>query len=475
MKDMRFRMHVLATNKAVSVVCCFVLSLAFSLLQASSNTVLVDVSGSMDGMAANRHARSLAKVVTELSQFLEITQGDTTRIITYTDRILTDRVFVKLGEEGKSAIQSLAYPKKGNSNLAKALNRVCGTSGKMNGRLIMITDGLHNDGVPIEQLKNQISSISAANGRSIYFLLLEESDKDTPLIQYIKEEGKVKIVQNLADIFADEGQREVGSGDKAPAVAKLAVHQGGEMVASNASSRYIDLWKWLLILIAVVVVVFLIWPIAKLAPLFALKSVAAVQRAVFFLFRLPKPLYNIVVKLLPSKLTEYLKGNFPTYDNFNRGKVNPSNEQQKEILDKFRKETGKDMYYKNGELDFGPVAKYKVKLRGGLDAYIPEGKAARDNVGKKAQEPAMKQMLKQKKGRKLIADYVGKNPKDVSDTDFISWKDDSLNIGKPNHNPLVPHETNDGRYIYYVPKMYHNPVMRHTGGVSMLEQIRALL
>ena len=87
-------------------------------------------------------------------------------------------------------------------------------------------------------------------------------------------------------------------------------------------------------------------------------------------------------------------------------------------------------------------------------------------------------MLKSKKGRSIIGRYVGKSPKDITVDDYTCWKDDMLNFGKPNHNPLTPHETIDGKYMQWVPKKYHDVSWGgffHHGGVSLLKSIRNYL
>ena len=116
-------------------------------------------------------------------------------------------------------------------------------------------------------------------------------------------------------------------------------------------------------------------------------------------------------------------------------------------------------------------------MKGSLDKNIPETLDPRSKVFK-AQEAARDQMLKSKKGRSIIGRYVGKSPKDITVDDYTCWKDDMLNFGKANHNPLTPHETIDGKYMQWVPKKYHDVSwggVSHSGGVSLLKSIRNYL
>jgi hypothetical protein len=87
-------------------------------------------------------------------------------------------------------------------------------------------------------------------------------------------------------------------------------------------------------------------------------------------------------------------------------------------------------------------------------------------------------MLQSADGRKKIAKYLGKSTDNLTLDDFFAWKDDRLNIRKPNHNPFTPHETIDGKYIQFVPKKYHDKDWHgfsHNGGVSLLKQIRVFV
>lgn len=216
-----------------------------------------------------------------------------------------------------------------------------------------------------------------------------------------------------------------------------------------------------------------------IVPLIVQSSAGAIQSAICSIYSLPDFLFNIVFKLLPSNMQNFLIQIMPSKSNFKVGKVKAANKVQQRKLDEIRRNTGKDLRYKYGEVDFTPVAEYQVKLPGSLDKCIPDTLDPRSKVSR-AQEIAGNKMLESAKGRKKIARYVGKFPTRLTFDDYIAWKDDRLNIGKPNHNPLTPHETIDGKYIQWVPKKYHDAAngwdgFAHSGGVSLLKYIRTYL
>lgn len=209
-------------------------------------------------------------------------------------------------------------------------------------------------------------------------------------------------------------------------------------------------------------------------PLFTMVSAGAIQTSIAFLYNLPKPLFNIVFRRLPSKMTKFLQQNMPKYEDMKRVEVVPNNEAQRQTLEEWQKQTGKRAQYKNGEIDFSDVAEHKEKFNDTLDDNIPNTSNPRSKVSK-AQDKAAQQMLNSKNGREKIGKYIGKDPKDVTYEDYTCWKDDALNQGTPHHNPKTPHETIDGKEIMWVPKKYHDVAwggIDHNGGVSMLKSIR---
>ena len=238
------------------------------------------------------------------------------------------------------------------------------------------------------------------------------------------------------------------------------------------------LWSLGLLLVALLVVGLVIL-ICKISPLIIQSSAGAIQKAITFLYGLPNFLHKIIFKMLSKNMQKFLKETMPSKSNMKVGKVKASNVAQQRKLDEIRRITGKDLRYKNGEVDFTPVSAHQVKLPGSLDKCIPETLDPRSKVYK-AQELAGNIMLESSEGRKKIARYVGKSQYKLTFDDYTAWKDDRLNIGRHNHNPLTPHETIDGKYIQWVPKKYHDAGngwegFSHSGGVSLLKNIRTYL
>lgn len=207
-------------------------------------------------------------------------------------------------------------------------------------------------------------------------------------------------------------------------------------------------------------------------------NIALYQRLLPRLYDLPPVLFHISYFFLPKKIKTFLKDDkvgWLPHDSWNKGTVNLSFKDSLKSI--FNGKSGiLKLKYKHGEIDFEPVALGKVKLPYcRLHGCIP--KDAIDPRPKvwKAQEIAAEKFIKSKKGKRIIANYVGKNKKEIDIYDFTAWKDDSKNQGKKNHNPLTPHETSDGTYILYVPKKYHDVAwggLSHNGGVHYLKKFR---
>lgn len=268
-------------------------------------------------------------------------------------------------------------------------------------------------------------------------------------------------------------------------VNSIFIHQDRVNIAEWTVAQEFDipwmLWfLWALVLFVVVLALkTAVDMVIIILPLITLTSPGAMQGAICALYNMPNFLFNIVFKCLPSKLQTFLKTNMPKKSDFKVGKVQAMNVEQQKKLEEIRRKTGKYLRYKYGEVDFTPVAEYQVKLPGSLHDCIPDTLDPRSKVSK-AQEIAGKRMLQSADGRKKIAKYLGKSTDNLTLDDFFAWKDDRLNIGKPNHNPFTPHETIDGKYIQFVPKKYHDAGngwygFSHNGGVSLLKQIRVFV
>lgn len=444
-------------------------------LYAKTTTILIDCSGSMEGMSQVRKTKSMHKVSLELTMFLTRLQNDTICIVPFTDIPLGKYIVTEYCEDVKNHLNSILCPVKGNTNVEKALaylrNKDYGE--KLPNRIVIISDGLHNEGVSYERLFNEISILNKEIDGNFYFLLLDNKDKKNQLVDFFSKTRGLYLIKSLSEMSDIES------------ISKTTVQQEDKNVKAHVNtsnlSKADENLKWqnipFLRLILILLLLIVVYGIVKcfFLPLYALhkmSSAGAIQKAIFTLYNFPRPLFYFVYNHLPSKMTDYLTQNMPKYEDYCRGKV--LDIRNKETLKMFREQTGKDMVYKNGEPDFTPAAKYKVKLIGGLNRNIPKGSDVRKKVSI-AQENAARQMLGEQKGRKIIAGYVGKNPKDVTYEDFTCWKDDAKNIGKPNHTPLTPHETIDGMYIQWIPKKYHDVSwggISHNGGVSMLKSIR---
>lgn len=439
--------------------------LSVHLSGASDTSFLVDVSGSMNGISKDRSIQSLDKVKNELKMYLEGNSKDSIQIVTFTDRIIDSFMIVSNSIESESIIDKIIYPHKGNTDLGIALAYMDNLNPK---RIVIISDGRQNVS-GYSKIIEKLKSGRTENDRRQYFLVLDEFDLETSLIKELSNSDYITLIKSLTELpdanIASSNETE--NKDTITAHAVTTDSPANQRANSNENQQSIDWYKiafWIIITLLVVLILYIAFMVF---PLFKMTAASAIQKAIFFLYSLPKPIYDLIYKVLPSKMKMFIKEDMPKYEDLKRGEVLPKNDTEKQILDEYEKQTGKCARYKNGEPDFSPVAEFKVKLKGGLDNNIRKGTELRGYVHE-AQVSAANTMLKTRKGRRLIAKYVGKNPKDVIDQDYTCWKDDAL-------NPKTPHETIDGKYIMWVPKKYHDVArggLSHNGGVSMLKSIR---
>lgn len=441
------------------------LLLSSLLINATNTSFLVDVSGSMNGLSNDRTIQSLTKIRNELYNFLKSNKADSIQVITFTDKIIDSFSVIPNSIEIDSIIKIVSYPRKGNTNLASALD--CLNTSNVD-RIVIMSDGRHNIGSYTDVIK----ILETERFRKQYFFLLDESDFKTPLIKTIANTNYIKIIRSLSELYDDETLYQDSEPIKVPQTIKPVESSDNHITFKNKS--HLNFYNILFWIIIVLLIILCLYFLLKIFPLFTMVSAGAIQKAIFFLYNLPKPIFKIIFKSLPLKMTTFLKEYMPKYEDIKRGEVIPKNDIQKRTLDKWQELTGKRAKYKNGEPDFREVAEHIEKLKGSLDDNIPKGSDPRSDVSK-AQDRAANQMLNSKMGRKKIADYVGKKPSDITYNDYTSWKDDALNLGKPNHNPKTPHETIDGKYIMWIPKQFHDVSwggIDHYGGVSMLKSIR---
>ena len=444
--------------------------------EASKTSFLIDVSGSMNGLSKDRTLKSLDKVQNEITNYIEAHAGDSLQIVTFTDRIIDSFWVTSNSTDIESIVEKISFPRKGNTNIEIALEYL---NGKPFNRFVIISDGRHNIGNTADVIA-KLKSNKTANNTNQYYLLLDESDSTAPLIKEISGSDYIFLINSLSELQDENIITNNNTENDYAIIAQQIKADDHSMASANTSEHRVGInlskfFLWLIIIVAILACIFMLTKISiAVLPLFKMASAGAIQKAIAFLYNLPKPLFRIIFKVLPSKMKSFLKEYMPSYDDYSRGDVIPKNETQKQTLDEMARQTGKKPKYKNGEIDFSDVAEHKEILNGTLDDNIPNGANPRAKVSH-AQDRAANQMLNSKTGRQKIADYVGKNPKDIKYDDYTSWKDDSLNQGKPNHNPKTPHESIDGREIMWVPKRFHDVAwggISHNGGVSMLKSIR---
>lgn len=467
------------------IIVLLLIPLLFSIVfsYASNTVVIVDGSGSVAGMSKTRPHNSIRMITAELTEYLsKLSAKDTVSLIHFTDRIQGIYTYAGYSKSIQAVIDSLRFIPKGNTDFSVALNALDEISRYR--RVIIISDGLNNSGPSNDEICNRLKQIAENLKGEVYFLLLNEADSHNQIIQFVCDSENISLVRSLSDIpsYSTNSKLDNSTSDSTSNEGLISTEDNVTQASDTKSNSCCTFdWKYvkiiLIVLLCIAIIALIGYLIYQFRPLFIPASAGAIQKAIFLLYNLPNGLFNIVFKILPESMRAFLTEIMPSKEAFKVGKVIPSSEQQAKALEAMQKETGKAMRYKNGEIDFKPVSKFQVKLKGSLDKNIPETLDPRSQVFK-AQEAVRDQMLKSKKGRKTIGQYVGKSTKDITVDDYTCWKDDMLNFGKPNHNPLTPHETIDGRYIQWVPKKYHDVSwggVSHSGGVSLLKSIRNYL
>ena len=351
---------------------------SFTSSNASNTVIVVDGSGSVAGMSQTRPHNSIRFITAELTDYLsKLSDKDTVSLIHFTDKIQGIYTYAGYNSSIKSVIDSLRFIPKGNTDFSVALNALNGISDYH--RVVFITDGLNNSGSTDDVICNRLKQISNTLNGEVFFLLLNEVDIDNPIIQLASKSEGITLVKSLSAIppfssqitIADEISDEKTDDSVLPTDKSVTqINDSNEKSCCSFDWKYVNIA--LIVLLCIAVIALICYLIYQFWPLFAEAGAGAIQQAIFVLYNLPKGLFDIVFNVLPESMKAFLTEIMPSRDAFKFGEVIPASEQQAKALEAMRQETGKAMRYKNGEIDFSPVSKYKVKLRGSLDKNIPE-------------------------------------------------------------------------------------------------------
>lgn len=440
----------------------------FNLKAQESINLFIDVSGSVAGQSANRSYNSFSKIKDELRDFLPfyLSKEGTLDIITFTDSVLSHSHLSKDNIMDVDKIISNILPQKGNSNLINILQSI-----NEENLIVLISDGLNNINTQEINYEDFLNSILDSN-KNLYMLRIDNNDDNITIHQFKNHKRLINSLKEL-DFLNKNVSKNKTENDK---IILPDSNFAKKLEITNDNYQPSYNWTWILwIILGILIIIIIVYLIINLSPLIINTSAAAMQSSIYWLYNLPKPMHYFFRSLTSSKMKKFLNEEMVSYKNYKRGKFIPATEQQKEAAEIFKKITGKYPRYKNGEIDFDPVAKFKVPLKKGLDNVIPKGKDVRKNVHK-AQEFAADQMINSKEGKKIIAEYNNISPEEVNNYEqYRKWKDDELRRDTPEFDPLTPHETSDGKEILFVPKRLHDVGwggISHTGGVSMLSRIR---
>lgn len=454
-------MMILRYNKLLVSEIMIALTLALSCVPAfASKVYLIDVSGSIEGFSSIRSERSLSFIKEELLSDIDNWQTNSEyRFITFTDKPSKPVVFSGLQQdEAKKYVLSLSICR-GNTDIVSALKESMKYENQ-NDCVILISDGLASVG-DLETLRALIKGIANSSqfGKQ-YMLLLSENDLRTPLVKEYSDNSNLHLIRSLNEVTEPSCDISLVNEDTDSLckISHIQVDSSKGSIEADSFKRY--LMMSILLILILLLIVFVIY----IFPAFAQTSAPILLNIIHGMYSLPKPFFKVIYSILPKNFKEFLRNFYPNYDDFRRGPCEPRNDKQHQMIDKYG-----PLKYKDGEPDFSPYAKGEAYFPEGIGKYMDPNRPASDRSS--VQDEAGRRMLNNPKMKRIISDYHKKSVKDLTMQDYYDWKDDVLNRGKPNFNPLVPHETPDGKRVIYVPQDLHD-AFRHSGGISRIRDIR---
>lgn len=426
----------------------------------ASKIYLIDISGSIEGFSSVRAEHSLAFIKEELLSDINNWRADSKYLfITFTDTPSDPIVFSgQQQEEAKKYVLSLSIDR-GNTDIASVLKKSMQYENQ-NDCVVLISDGMANIG-DSEALYTLIKDIanSLYLGKQ-YMLLLSENDLRTPLVREYSDNSNLYLIRSLSEVTEPSCNMSLANEDT-DSLCKISNIQ---VDSSKDTICDAGLTHFLLISLLLILILLLIIFIIYISPAYIQTSAPKLLNIIHWMYTLPKPFFKIIYSILPKNLKAFLREYYPNYDDFRRGPCEPRNDKQRQMIEKYG-----PIKYKDGEPDFSPYAKGEANFPDGIGKYMDPNNPAIDRSS--VQDEAGRRMLNNPKMKRIISDYHKKSAKDLTMQDYYDWKDDVLNRGKPNFNPLVPHETPDGKSVIYVPQDLHD-AFRHSGGISRIRDIR---
>lgn len=207
------------------------------MLWAQNNIVLLDVSGSMNGIKGEN---LMPKVREQLIPFVNSLDSASIKVIPFTNRVLGQF-------DAREFISRPIVAQKGNTNIQKAVSALPELMGEEVNRIFLVTDGQQTSGVSTEVFAQQLSALKEANEKDYYYLVaLSDKVKETPIAGVFDGTNKFVLLDSL--YFPEEHPVTQCEQDttSSPVVSKLADVSGKE----NGSSFN---WWWLLFIVFVLV------------------------------------------------------------------------------------------------------------------------------------------------------------------------------------------------------------------------------
>lgn len=415
---------------------------------------LLDVSGSMAGLGNVNTDNVFNKAKEQLIKATQVYRDSCViEIIPFTHNTIS---FSNADTANIENVISSINLQKGHSNIEKAWDAGIGAidSSKSN-YLFLITDGVHNFGIPHEDLYKKIakfSQIGKDKDCNAYYLVLSEKYRENDIAAIFKQNERMFVVDSLINL-PGLGTNAIGTNKGTP----QSILFKKAFVDTDASNSKIP-WKIFLWIILIAILLILLGLIISKLPFMwcRLDSISQVStkaiRFLPFLDKCPRLLKNVIYNILPEKKKKILESLWELTNKYGKKQPDPNdrpkrfNPQNRTYRELFKKYNFK-LKFKNGSPNFSKISKCTIKVSNLYDKY---SNFERRGGGNNVQDEIGKRMAKD----------MG-----MSEEEFWDYK---------SKNGLTIHECPDGKTFMLVPKEIHDNI-NHFGGISVAKRVRDCL
>lgn len=426
---------------------------AISITKEKKLIYMLDVSGSMAGYGNVNTDNVFSKAKMQLIKASQV-YGDSCiiEIIPFTHRISS---FSNTDTTNIGDIISSINLQKGHSNIEKAWNAgIEALDSSKSNYLFLITDGVHNFGIPPEDLYKKIADFPQTGEEkncNAYYLVLSEQYRENNIADVFLQNERMFVIDSLIN---PPGFDITSSQTKNAIIKNISKTSLSNIDTPSAKIPWkIFLWIILIAAILVLLIYFLSFLFNTVTSTSLVSSISPkLLRFISFMDKLPSSLKEMIYNMLPEKKKQLCEsiwelknkyGKQPNIDFKEKPKrFNPHNLTWKEIFEKHGVKRIK--YNKNGCPDYSKISKCTIKAPKLYDKY-PN--------------------FERRGGGNNLQDEVGKimsKEKGMTIEEFWDYK---------SKNGLVIHECEDCKTFMLVPKEIHDNI-NHFGGISVAKQIK---